>query len=226
MDNTRGFDMDLLMRWFQFSAFCGIFRVHGYRAPEMDTGVCSSDTSYASGLGLSPTSAHNEVYTFTAADHVFNYSASIIKVVKLRESMRSYVAKLFAAYANSGEPIMRSMFYDFPMDPNCTTDAISDQYMFGPSVLVAPIYTNCSANFSCTERNVYLPALPKGEVWMHVFTNATVSGSQTGQHISVSGERDTFPLFTRGVVPGVIFRGEHSPLPEFHARLQPVTQVQ
>jgi hypothetical protein len=92
MTNKRGFDMDLLMRWFQFSAFCGIFRVHGCarrsdlvttasgvicwlwpltgrrfsyadRAPEMDTGTCSSDTSHASGLGLSPTSAHNEVYT-------------------------------------------------------------------------------------------------------------------------------------------------------------------
>ena len=97
MTNKRGFDMDLLMRWFQFSAFCGIFRVHGYRAPEMDTGTCSSDTSYASGLGLSPTSAHNEVYTFTSADHIYNYSAAIIKVVKLRESMRGYVAKLFDA---------------------------------------------------------------------------------------------------------------------------------
>ena len=97
MTNKRGFDMDLLMRWFQFSAFCGIFRVHGYRAPEMDSGTCSSDTSYASGLGLSPTSAHNEVYTFTSADHIFNYSAAIIKVVKLRESMRRYVAQLFDA---------------------------------------------------------------------------------------------------------------------------------
>jgi alpha-D-xyloside xylohydrolase len=97
MANTRGFDMDLLMRWFQFSAFCGIFRVHGYRAPEMDTGTCSSDTSYASGLGLSPTSAHNEVYTFTSADNIYNYSAAIIKVVKLRESMRGYVAQLFDA---------------------------------------------------------------------------------------------------------------------------------
>ena len=29
VDNARGFDMDLLLRWFQFGAFCGIFRVHG-----------------------------------------------------------------------------------------------------------------------------------------------------------------------------------------------------
>ena len=31
MDNSRGFDLDLLLRWFQFGAFSGIFRVHGYR---------------------------------------------------------------------------------------------------------------------------------------------------------------------------------------------------
>ena len=64
-------------------------------------GTCSSDTSYSSGLGLSPTSAHNEVYTFTSADHVYNYSAAIIKVVKLRESMRGYVGKLFDACKSS-----------------------------------------------------------------------------------------------------------------------------
>eukprot|EP01051_Picozoa_sp_SAG22_P019754 SAG22_NODE_3747_length_1546_cov_5.565999_1_plen_71_part_00 len=63
------------------------------------------------GLGLSPTSGHNEVYTFTANDKVFNYSKAITAVVKLRESMRPYVAKLFAAYAEEGAPVMRPMFY-------------------------------------------------------------------------------------------------------------------
>ena len=33
VSNRRGFDLDLLMRWFQFGAFCGVFRTHGYRAP-------------------------------------------------------------------------------------------------------------------------------------------------------------------------------------------------
>lgn len=76
----------------------------------METGTCSSDTTYASGLGLSPTSAANEVYTFTAADTAsFNYSAAIIKVVKLRESMRKYVFEQFNEYSKTGAPIMRPM---------------------------------------------------------------------------------------------------------------------
>ena len=40
-----------------------------------------------------------------------------IQVVRLREAMRGYVSRLFGAYAATGEPIMRPMFYDFPDDP-------------------------------------------------------------------------------------------------------------
>ena len=90
--------------------------------------------------------------------------------------------------------------------------------MFGPSILVAPIYTNCSANFSCTSRHVYLPALPAGETWTNVFTNQTAGGGSTAQNVSVSGERDTFPLFTRGVAPASIFQGKFNPLPEHYVQ--------
>ena len=85
----------------------------------------------------------------------------------------------------------------FRLRQACASDAAADQYMFGPSILVAPIYTNCSANYSCTARRVYLPALPRGESWTNVFTNQSAGGS-TAQNLSVAGERDTFPLFTRG----------------------------
>ena len=67
------------------------------------------------------------MYTFTAADAVFNYSAAIAKVVNLRESMRPYVAKTFAEYASSGAPVMRAMFYEFPTDPICKMSTVSDQ---------------------------------------------------------------------------------------------------
>ena len=98
---------------------------------------------------------------------------------------------------------MAPMFYAFPEDSLCASDAAADQFMFGPSVLVAPIYTNCSANFSCTSRYVYLPTLPHGETWTNVFTSQSTLG---GVNISIDGERDTFPLFTRGVHPQQIFK--------------------
>ena len=238
VSNKRGFDIDLLLRWFQFGAFTSIFRVHGYRSPVItDTLPCSSDTRYSSGLGepsrfrchlgcillkmpamslptgLSPTSGHNEVYTFTAADNAeFNYSAAITKVVRLRESMRGYVGQLFANYSRTGEPVMRPMFYDFPTDRACATPAAGDQYMFGPRVLVAPITANCTADgLSCTSRHVYLPPLPGGEVWTNVFTNRTAAG---GSNASVAGPRDTFPLFVRGPPSAIdeVFNASISPL--------------
>ena len=73
-----------------------------------------------------------------AADHVFNYSHAIINVVKLRESMRGYVAELFADYAASGAPIMRPMFYDFPADPTCASDAVADQYHLSTHLVLYP----------------------------------------------------------------------------------------
>lgn len=84
--------------------------------------------------------------------------------------------------------------------------------MFGASVLVAPIYTTCSANFSCTSRPVYFPALPPGQAWVNVFTNASLNASHTGQNLTIEGARGTFPLFTKGVAPSSIFSGPHSPL--------------
>ena len=93
--------------------------------------------------------------------------------------------------------------------------------MFGPDVLVAPITTNCTADpdLSCTSRHVYLPPLPAGEVWTSVYTNKTASPASG--NISVSGPRDTFPLFVRSHHAedqvGMIFSGEMSPLPGYHA---------
>ena len=163
--------------------------------------------------GLSPTSGHNEVYTFTAADSTaFNYSAAITKVVRLRESMRGYVGELFANYSRTGEPVMRPMFYDFPTDRVCATPAAGDQYMFGPRVLVAPITANCTDDgLSCTSRHVYLPQLQSGQVWTNVFSNETSAG---GSNASVAGPRDTFPLFVRGPPSaiGEIFNTSISPL--------------
>ena len=117
--------MELLLRWFQFGAFSGIMRLHGFRVPvNNDTAPCSSDTRPASGLGLTPTSAHNEVYTFTSADTAaFNYSRAIVKMIQLRESMRSYVAATYAEYAATGAPVMAPMFFAFPSDPVCATAA-------------------------------------------------------------------------------------------------------
>ncbi|WP_346792652.1 hypothetical protein [Limosilactobacillus oris] len=83
---------------------------------------------------------------------------------------------------------MRPLFYDFAKDGQ--TWDISDEYMFGPDVLVSPIL-----HAGQTKRDVYLPAV---EDWIDVNTKQTYQGGQT---VTVDCPIDTLPLFTRASHP-------------------------
>lgn len=70
-----------------------------------------------------------------------------------------------AREANSyGTPLMRAMCLEFPDDPACRT--LDMQYMLGPALLVAPIFSSDGA------AEYYLPA---GE-WRHLLTGEKVQG--------------------------------------------------
>ena len=61
-----------------------------------------------------------------------------------------YVYQLGLQPHANGTPVMRSMFVEFPDDPACRT--LDRQYMFGPSMLVAPVFTysgEVSYRFRC-----------------------------------------------------------------------------
>ena len=132
--------------------------------------------------------------------------------------MRAYVYDLFSEYAANGTPVMQPMFYTFPADLNCTAPGVvEDQFMFGPKLLVAPIYTNGTVDgVSGTARSVYLPALPAGETWTNVYT-LKVHDAKAAQMLTVESDRAAFPLFTRAAHPSEIFAGPTSPLPGFWA---------
>jgi alpha-D-xyloside xylohydrolase len=79
---------------------------------------------------------------------------------------------------------MRALFMDFPNDPNVAD--LGDEYMFGPSLLVAPVTEQ-----GATTKKVYLPA---GTDWYNYWTNERVQGGQT---ITVDAPIDTLPLFVK-----------------------------
>ncbi|WP_304459868.1 alpha-xylosidase, partial [Alicyclobacillus sendaiensis] len=66
----------------------------------------------------------------------------------------------------SGVPVLRPMMLEFPDDPAC--EALDRQYMLGPSLLVAPVFS------ASGEVTYYLPA---GR-WTHLFTGETRSGGR------------------------------------------------
>ena len=162
---------ELLLRWFQFGAFCPIFRLHGYRTPPLPDNEC----------GFS--GGHNEVWTF-------KYSTQITDIIKLRESLRDYVEYHLNITHRNGTPILRPMFYDFSNDAQ--TYQAEDQYMFGTDYLVAPVYT-----YQATSRSVYLPTLDQeNSVWQHYYTKQNYQG---GQRYNISTSLNDFPLFVKTV---------------------------
>lgn len=160
---------ELILRWFQFGAFCPIFRLHGKRFPFLPNNEC----------GFS--GGHNKVW-------LFKYSSQIIEIIKLRESLRDYVEYHLNISSQNGTPILRPMFYDFNNDMECYQ--AEDQFMFGTDFVVAPIYT-----YQARSRSVYLPKLnQQGAVWQHYYSKELYGG---GERYEVAAGLGDFPLFVK-----------------------------
>jgi alpha-D-xyloside xylohydrolase len=148
-DPTTEYFRELVVRWFQFGVFCPIFRLHGVREP----GVL---------IGSDQTGAPNEVWSFGEQAYEL-----ICKQLALREALRPYVMEQMAAASNTGLPLMRALFLEFPEEQPAWE--ISDQYMFGPDILVAPV-----TELGVRERRVYLPS---GASWIDGWTGEPVKAS-------------------------------------------------
>ncbi len=163
---------DLLIRWFQFATFCPVMRMHGDRAPYEDVTTAEGDRRLRSG-------APNELWSF--GEEVYDVLA---KYVHLRESLRPYVRDLMRGAHKDGQPVMRAMFHEFPADRTCWE--LSDQYMFGGQLLVAPVVQPHS-----TQRDVYLPA---GATWTELHTGVKTAG---GRWVTADAAIDVIPVFAK-----------------------------
>jgi alpha-D-xyloside xylohydrolase len=139
---------ELMVRWFQYGAFCPLFRLHGNREPRMAT-------------GWDMTGGPNEVWAFGGEAYRI-----IAGVMAMRERLRPYLHEQLDRAAAEGLPAMRPLFVDFPDDEHSWT--VDDQLMFGPDVLVAPVLEAGSRS-----REVYLPP---GTRWTHAWSGRTYDG--------------------------------------------------
>ena len=129
----------LIVRWFQFGAFCPLFRLHGHRAGGPPADACG------------PTNGDNEVWNLAREPAHF---AAIASVMRLRERLRPYVHALHNESVATGAPMMRAMALEFAADAACARDEAEAQFMLGPEWLVSPVTRE-----NATEWPVYLPAL-------------------------------------------------------------------
>ncbi|TDU02585.1 alpha-D-xyloside xylohydrolase [Streptomyces sp. 846.5] len=142
---------EVLVRWFQYGAFCPLFRLHGFRGAEQK-------------LEPAMTGLPNEVWSY--GEEAYPILASYLH---LRERLRPYVMEQMRAAAETGVPPMRPLFLEFPEDRTAWT--ADDSFLLGPDLLVAPV-TEAGAR----SREVYLPA---GAEWTCAWTGAAYQGGGT-----------------------------------------------
>lgn len=165
---------ELLVRWFEWGAFCPVFRMHGERSPWYER-----EEEYINGVRQLTSGQDNEVWSFGEE----NYEI-LKKYLFVRERLRPYIRECMDLASSKGTPVMRPLFFDFYNDK--TAWETEDEYMFGPDILVAPVMEE-----GMTERSVYLPA---GATWTDAHTKKQYQG---GQRVTVPAPIDIIPVFVR-----------------------------
>ena len=176
-DITSPYFQELIVRWFQYGVFCPIFRLHGDRLPRRHPFPGSG--------------GENEIWSFGAQAYPI-----LRDLLFLRERLRPYIETQMQTAASAGLPPMRPIFVDFPGDPAC--EAVDDQFLFGPEILVAPILQQGQRR-----RSVYLPSQME---WTNAWTGERHQGGQT---ILVDAPLEHIPVFLKaGSDLAFIFKGK------------------
>jgi alpha-glucosidase (family GH31 glycosyl hydrolase) len=182
---TPEFTAELYVRWFQFGAFCPLFRCHGrtwkLRLPwGWNTGDPGPvEIRNYNGAAIPDSSQlHDE-----------RVEPICKKYLELRYRMLPYLYSAVRECATTGMPIIRPLWLHFPNDPKAVE--CGDQYLWGKSVLVAPVVEK-----GATTRRVYLPA----STWYDFWTGERLEG---GREISRPVDLETMPLYVRAgsIVP-------------------------
>ncbi len=169
---AKGFS-ELLVRWFEFSVFSPVLRLHGDRGPHDIPNLTDLDF----GGGFSPTGRPNEIWSYGGETE-----AILKRFVGIRRGLKDHLKKAFREASEKGYPVMRTLFFEFPEDGRAWE--VGDEYMLGSELLVAPVLYEGQ-----TARSVYLP---RGE-WEDFFTGKKYVGGD----YTVDAPLDTIPVFRR-----------------------------
>ncbi|MBR5344240.1 MAG: glycoside hydrolase family 31 protein [Clostridia bacterium] len=165
---------ELLIRWYEWAVFEPVMRLHGDREPFTIPALDNRER----GGGYLHTGQDNEMWSYGE-----EIQSIMVKHYELRRSLLPYLKAIYAEAHENGSPLMRAMFYEFPEDEKCWT--LSDQYMFGPDYLVAPVLTP-----NTFAREVYLPA---GK-WQDIRTGEILDGGRT---VTANAPIDSIPVFRK-----------------------------
>lgn len=147
---------ELYTRWMQFGAFTGMMRSHGTNCPR-------------------------EIYQFgQQGDSIYD---ALHKAIRTRYRFLPYIYSTAWSITSDRASLMRPLYADFAADKKAVMT--SDQYLFGKSVLVAPVVQ------PSRDRMVYLPA---GCDWIDFWDGKRHQGGQT---IQANAPIDIIPLYIK-----------------------------
>ena len=166
---------ELYVRWFQFGAFCPVFRSHGrnwhLRLPWGWNGGDGGPPE-TRGFTVDPAEMHNE-----------QVEPICRKYLELRYRLMPYLYTAVRDSHDAGLPIMRALWLHHAGDPAAT--ARGDQYLWGRDLLVAPVVEK-----GATNRRLYLPRAK----WFDFWNEQMVDG---GRDIDRPVDLATMPLYVR-----------------------------
>ncbi len=147
---------ELQTRWYQFGTFVPLFRAHG-QFP------------------------YREVWNIAPEGHPAYQSIRYYN--NLRYRLMPYIYSVAGRAYYGDYTIMRGLVMDHSEDPEVMK--VSDQYMFGPSLMVCPVY-----EYKATSRSVYLPG---GSLWYDYYDSSKVY--EGGLTIQADAPYERIPLF-------------------------------
>lgn len=148
---------ELQTRWYQWGSFLPLFRVHG-QFP------------------------FREIYNIAPEGHpAYN---SMLYYNKLRYRLLPYTYSLAGLSYHNDYTMLRGLVMDFAYDQKVIS--VSDQFLFGPSLMVCPVYT-----YGAEKRDVYLPS---GQGWYDLYSGKYF---EEGQRIKADAPYERVPVFIK-----------------------------
>ncbi len=152
---------EMYARWIEVGAFLPFSRIH-----------YDSDAKAAVKQGQEPWAFGPEIEKISK------------KYIEMRYQLLPYLYNEFKEAADTGKPVQQPLVYQFQNDEK--TYNISDQYMFGDSMMLAPVVKEGQ-----TQRDIYLP---RGTKWINYWTGQEYNGGQT---ISQNVALGDLPIFVK-----------------------------
>ncbi len=185
---------ELYTRWIQFGAFSPILRTHTTKNPE----------------------AERRVWAFPEP-----YSDVMADTMRLRYAWIPYIYTEARRTYDTGVAFLRPLYYDWPQQDEAYTSA--NQYMFGDTVMAAPVAAPVDAASGVASESIWLPP---GE-WIEQPTGQHLHGpARSTRHFSI----EQIPLYLR---PGAIvpmqppmLNTSAKPVDPLIVRIEPLTDKQ